>query len=176
MSGYRNINQLFGELNAASVEELGKSEGLRLARRQHGLSQVELADILRISQSNISRWENGYEAIPYRMSLAMAEVFAQSKERVNPYFSSLMDADWRISIMQFEKTGFLLNSRIMHLSKNLSNYFNIPETESYRELASNLFDPTWRPAIYGSQIDPNRVSIEFERDCIRLADRPGPSS
>ncbi|MEM7564996.1 MAG: helix-turn-helix transcriptional regulator, partial [Pseudomonadota bacterium] len=145
MSGYKELNQNLGYLSGASIEELSRSEGLRLARRQHGLSQVELADILRISQSNISRWENGYEAIPERMSIALAEIFAQSKERVNPYLRRLLEADWRISVLQFERNGFLLDSRILHLSKNLATYFNIAEDEWHRTLASNLFDPTWRP-------------------------------
>lgn len=176
MSGYKELNQNLRQFDAASVEELSRSEGLRLARRQHGLSQVELADILRISQSNISRWENGYEAIPERMSIAMAEIFTQSRERVNPYLRRLLDADWRISVLQFERNGFLLDSRILHLSKNLATYFNIPEEQYYRTLASELFDPKWRPAVYGSQIDPNRVAIEFERDCVRLSEGSGPRS
>ena len=110
------------------------------------------------------------------MSIAMAEIFTQSRERVNPYLRRLLDADWRISVLQFERNGFLLDSRIIHLSKNLATYFNIAEEESYRTLASNLFDPTWRPAIYGSQVDPNRVAIEFERDCVRLTNGRGPRS
>ena len=174
MSGYRHLNQNLGQFDSFSVDDLSRSEGLRLARRQHGLSQVELADILRISQSNISRWENGYESIPERMSIALAQVFAQSKERVNPYLKRMMETDWRISLLQFERNGFLIDSRILHLSKNLATYFNIPEEQSYRTLASQLFDPTWRPAVYGSRVDPHRVAIEFERDCVRLTRGNGP--
>ena len=159
-----------------SLEELRRPDGLRLARRRHGLSQVELADLLKISQSNISRWENGYESIPWRMSVAMAEIFKISRERSSPYLRRLAEVDWRVSVLQFEKNGFLLDSRILHLSKNLAAFFDIHETESHGALSSNLFDPTWRPAVYGSQHDPNRISIEFERDCVSLSRRRGQAS
>ena len=37
---------------------------LKKIRRKLGFSQIDLADLLKVSQSNISRWENGYEEIP----------------------------------------------------------------------------------------------------------------
>jgi transcriptional regulator with XRE-family HTH domain len=176
MSTHTRNDHHLGTLHVTNVEELSTAEGLRFARRQHGLSQVDLADLLRISQSNISRWENGYESIPRRMSIAMVDVFSQSKERVHPFLRRLVQSDWRISILQFEKNGFLLDSRILHLSKNLSHYFNISDDESNRALSSHLFDPTWRPAIYGSRQDDSRVAIEFERDCVPLTERSAPRS
>ncbi|MEP1207404.1 MAG: helix-turn-helix transcriptional regulator [Rhizobiaceae bacterium] len=158
------------EEKIVSVAKLKTADGLRRARRQRGLSQVELADLLRLSQSNISRWENGYEPIPHRVSLLLAELLSGERGRLHPYLRHLAETDWRISIFQLEKSGFFVDSRWLHLGENMTRYFDIPYEQSHMSLSSQFFDPSWRTSIYGSAPDEHLVAIEFERDCIRIDD------
>ena len=167
MAGANSMIKASGE-RAASVTELKTAEGLRRARRQQGLSQVELADLLRISQSNISRWENGYESIPHRISLMLADILSGNRGRVHPFLRRLADEDQRISILQAERTGFYTDDRWLHLGENLARYFNIPSDESYMNLSSRFFEPQWRAKVFGSLPNDQLVSIEFERDCVRI--------
>lgn len=49
----------------------GAPERLRRWRAQWGLSQSQLAALLRVHTSSISRWENGRRRIPYHLWIAL---------------------------------------------------------------------------------------------------------
>lgn len=150
-----------------SQDVLGTPEGLRSARRKQGLSQVDLADMLRISQSNISRWENGYEGIPARMARELATLLSDQRGALHPYIKQLAKRDDRISILQFERVGFFIDSRWLHFSKLLSEFFDLPQEQAFMSLSSHYFDAKWRPVVYGSGFSNSQVAIDFERDCVR---------
>lgn len=153
-----------------AVAELKTADGLRQARRQQGLSQVELADLLRISQSNISRWENGYEAIPHRVVLRLVEILSAVRGQVHPFLQRMAKKDCRVSIFRIEKAGSAVDFRWLHLGGNLARYFNIPEKDAYLSLSSRFFETEWMAQIYGIAPNDQLVSVEFERDCIRTVD------
>lgn len=56
---------------------------LRAARRRLRLSQTELAELLGVSQSQLSRWETGERPIPYAEWLAarLLEIERERKPR-----------------------------------------------------------------------------------------------
>ena len=161
MAGANALMSASGE-KVASVTELKTADGLRKARRQQGLSQVELADLLRISQSNISRWENGYDSIPHRISLILADILSGNRGRVHPFLRRLAEDDQRISILQAENSGFFADARWLHLGGNLARHFDIPSDESYMNLSSRFFKLEWRPKVFGSGSNDQLVAIEFE--------------
>lgn len=48
---------------------------LKELRKKYGISQSELASILNISQSNISRYENGDRKVDYKTLIKIADYF-----------------------------------------------------------------------------------------------------
>jgi transcriptional regulator with XRE-family HTH domain len=55
-----------------------KISNIRNARLRNGLSQVKLADALRVHDRTLSRWENGDQQIPAWALLKMKDVLGES--------------------------------------------------------------------------------------------------
>ena len=69
---YTSIDDLFGNLTKKSGEPGVLLKGLRY---REGLSQIEFAKLLNISQTNLSAMENGRRAIGKVLAKRIAELF-----------------------------------------------------------------------------------------------------
>ncbi len=145
---------------------LAKANGLKTIRRQLGLSQIDLADLLKVSQSNISRWENGYEQFPLRMRNALLNAMSNQKGELNPILKRMVKTDPSLSLFQPEQSAGHVDSRWLHYSPRLAHYFQLQESEISMARSSQFFDPFWRPHIHNAGLLEDRVMIQFERDYI----------
>ena len=59
----------------AESDTLFAGRALKQTRRERGLSQCDLADLIGVSQGRISAWENGRDDIPYKVRLKLIDVF-----------------------------------------------------------------------------------------------------
>jgi transcriptional regulator with XRE-family HTH domain len=55
-------------------------EDLKLWRKERGITQVELARMLRTYQVTIARWETGARKVPFLLPLALEALENQMKE------------------------------------------------------------------------------------------------
>ena len=58
-------------MTAAATPALRTPEGVRAWRKERGLSQIELAELLEVVPLTVLRWENGQVAIPRTVELAL---------------------------------------------------------------------------------------------------------
>jgi transcriptional regulator with XRE-family HTH domain len=56
---------------ATTPAGLRTPEGVRAWRKERGLSQIELAELLEVVPLTVLRWENGQVAIPRTVELAL---------------------------------------------------------------------------------------------------------
>jgi len=57
--------------NAAAASSLRTPEGVRAWRKERGLSQIDLAELLEVVPLTVLRWENGQVGIPRTVELAL---------------------------------------------------------------------------------------------------------
>lgn len=57
--------------SATAASSLRTPEGVRAWRKERGLSQIELAELLEVVPLTVLRWENGQVAIPRTVELAL---------------------------------------------------------------------------------------------------------
>jgi len=149
-----------------SSAKLHAARELRAVRRRRGFSQAELSDLLGVSQSNVSRWENGYEEMPDHLKLFMNKLFAEPKEPLAPLVRQMIARDRRISVFWPEKNKPFVDSRWLHLSPILAAYFDIPKTEAHMALSSRFLVPDWQLAVHTGERRGEWSMIEFECDCM----------
>ena len=70
---------------------------LRMVRRHRGLNQTELADLLGVTQPNVSRWEAGFEETPQRIRRMLKEILFTRHDQLGNYFMRLAKSDSQIS-------------------------------------------------------------------------------
>jgi transcriptional regulator with XRE-family HTH domain len=65
---------------ATTPAVLRTPEGVRAWRKERGLSQIELAELLEVVPLTVLRWENGQVAIPRTVELALRYLDATTEE------------------------------------------------------------------------------------------------
>jgi DNA-binding transcriptional regulator YiaG len=155
------------ELSPAQYLNTGR--GLKGLRRQRGMSQIDVADVLNVSQSNVSRWESGREPIPHQKKLVLQGLLCELKEELSPSLKRLVGRDPDVSVFLSKNVKKHLDFRWLHLGADLAGYFGISESVVRTKRSADVFDPSWRSCIYNIEGIGDSVLVEFERDCVGIS-------
>ncbi|MEP0944724.1 MAG: helix-turn-helix transcriptional regulator [Rhizobiaceae bacterium] len=79
---------------------------LRKLRRSRGLNQAQLAELLGVTQPNISRWEAGFERTPVRLKDKLRDILTGHNRHAGDYYYRVADSD--PSLTAFEVKQFSL--------------------------------------------------------------------
>lgn len=71
------------------------NDWLREKRKEKGLTQIEIANVLGVSQSVVNRWENGKIEIPNQFLAKLTDIFGVSKEEPFLILSKQFSFDWK---------------------------------------------------------------------------------
>ncbi len=116
-----------------------KGHNLRMVRRKRGLSQTELADLLGVTQPNVSRWEAGFEETPQRIRRLLKDILFTRNDQLRNYFMRLAQSDSQISVIQLNRYSLPIAKLADYVLKMLpaeeQNYVG----EDYRR----IFDTDW---------------------------------
>ena len=105
---------------------MANGKALKQARRQHDLSQIDLAEYISVSQSRVSAWENGYDEIPYKHRLKLIDLLSNRRGRFDPFIEHMI------------RTGpyLVINGapdfKHLHVGSQLESRFFEPDSEPSR--------------------------------------------
>jgi transcriptional regulator with XRE-family HTH domain len=152
--------QCSGNLSDIDPEKLFNGHSLRLLRRSLGMSQVELSDLLGVTQPNISRWEAGSEKTPARMSAQIREVMFVEKLDPSEHLVRLARSDPDITITYLNQYSLpivqLSRYEAGMLSKNPSEYIG----KDYLR----VFRTEWFDEIFQNQSLANYAQVNVHHD------------
>ena len=101
----------------AESKTLFAGRSLKQTRRQRGLSQCDLADLIGVSQGRISAWENGRDDIPYKVRLKLIDVFSNKRGLLDRFVRKLIDTDPYVSVFEPVTTDGLADLSYLHLAQ-----------------------------------------------------------
>ena len=101
----------------AESKPLFAGRALKQTRRERGLSQCDLADLIGVSQGRISAWENGRDDIPYKVRLKLIYVFSNKRGVLDRFVRKLIDTDPYVSVFEPVTTDGLADLSYLHLAQ-----------------------------------------------------------
>ncbi len=140
---------------------------LRDARRQRGLTQIELADLVGVTQSYVSRWEGGYEPPSLRAKQQLTKILLNRRHVLNPLIENMVKHDPSTSV-------FNARGKFLHVAPVVSKYFRIDASDLVSEEYCRVFEADWRAELYGDMGVSDKILIECEHDVVgigQLGDR-----
>jgi len=129
---------------------------LRELRRGFGLSQLQLADLMRTTQSTISRWERGMEHIDESKRLELIDLFSNRTKRLDPIVKHLIRKNPNITVFGFDYDCLEVASLV---SQNLKVGASEMVGNNYR----SMVDTEWFTSVYGDTPLEERIYFEYER-------------
>lgn len=167
----RNLHDRFDPVDCStnakcdwdSIEQV-TALALRDARRQRGLSQNDLAELLGVSQSRISAWERGYDPIPRRARLRLIDIMLNKRGVLDVLIKRLIEGDPRVAVHLPIYTDGLSDFLWLHVSPLPELERVAPVAEFIGRRVSDYFDLGWCQENCLKQPRRENVLIDIERD------------
>lgn len=133
------------------------ANALRAARRQRGISQVQLADVLGVHQSNITRWERGKEAIPRARRLELIDILENRRGVITPFLLRLLGTSGNYAVQSRDSMTMFKDA------ENILTAFRLNRSDVDGRHVGRVFDGEWKytePKFQPMQT----ISAVYERD------------
>lgn len=137
---------------------------LKQARRQRGLSQGDLADLIGVSQSRISAWENEYDEVPYKARLRLIDVLSNKRGVLDRIIRNLIDNDPYVTVYEPVLTDGMPDMTYLHLAKYPQFAFRDPVTSIGQRVSQHFKPNIWRDNRL--VVSRQKFMVDVERDVI----------
>ena len=141
---------------------------LRQARRQRGLSQTDLAELVGVSQSRISAWENNYDEVPYKFRRRLIDVLSNKGGVLDRLIRNLVANDPCVTVYERVTTDGLRDLKYLHIGGHPRFLFRDPDSEVGQRL-SHHFEPVLLRQPNSILVEHEKLMVDFERDIVTSA-------
>lgn len=151
-------------IKSSQSEAFLDGAAVKQARRQRGLSQGDLADLIGVSQSRISAWENGHDEVPYKARLKLIDVLSNKRGVLDRIIRNLIGNDPYVTVYDPVLTDGLPDMKYLHLAKYPSFAFRDPVTSIGQRVSQHF-----QPNIWGDSrlvVNREKLMVDAERDVI----------
>ena len=128
---------------------------LRSLRRQYGLTQVQLAELVGQNQSTISRWESGREEIKPSLQLELLDLFSNRGGKLDPLVKRLFERANNL-------TAFDFNLKCLACADLPITAAKMEKSEVLGRDYSELCKSEWFSFVYGDVPIEERLYFEYE--------------
>lgn len=128
-------------------------------RRRFGLSQARLAELLRVGQATVSRWERGIEPIGERLQFEILDLFSNRHGD--------LDGIIRAALRRHRSTCvFDSNHTCLHVSQFLADFGGYSPAEMIGRNYKHVAETEWFSEIYGEFGTEQRIYTEFDHQYV----------
>ena len=163
LSGSFDYNHA-GQVEATELDNCPSGKALREARRLRGLSQVELAQLLDISQSRVSAWERGYDDVPGRLRHRLIDIMSNRSGVLDPLLKKLVKIDPQLAIYEPAVSDGLADFRWLHMATFPQMAFLANRSQFIGRRISEFFNIKWCSEVQPDGPFAGHLMIDVERD------------
>ena len=124
-------------------------------RRRFGLTQIQLADVMSVTQSTVSRWERGLEPIRHSKRLELLDLFSNRNGKLDPLVKQLAAQANNLTAFDFDLNCFTT-------AQFLNSAARLNTSDVVGKNYSQLCESEWFSTIYGDVPLDERVFFEYE--------------
>ena len=135
---------------------------LRQLRRSRGLSQIELAELLGVTQPNISRWEAGYEPTPLRIRGRLKDILTGHKQNAAGFFSRVARFDPNLSAHDVKPFSL----PIIKLSQPVANMLPEPAENYIGKDFRRIFKSDWLDDLFQGRPLSDYALVHLNHDLV----------
>lgn len=151
-----------GELLKPGSSNQLNGRKLRQLRRSRGLSQVELAELLGVTQPNVSRWEAGFEKTPARILGRMKDILTGQKQNAASFFSRIASFDPTLSAYDVKPFSI----PIIKLSHNTASMLSNPPSSYVGKDFRRVFKSEWLDDLFQGRPMSDFALIHLNHDLV----------
>ena len=157
-----NLHVYPGYVSDHSAETRFMGRNLRLVRRSRGLTQVQLADLLGVTQPVISHWESGIDEVPSKYHGKMADIFANKKGRLDRIIKLSVANDPYLSVFSIIGKA----TRLLHLGDHACNFHKVDKSALLGRDVNQHCESSWQQQIFGERDIDDVVVCSYNRDMV----------
>jgi DNA-binding transcriptional regulator YiaG len=147
-----------------NAEACPSGAALRELRRHRGLSQTDLAQLLRISQSRVSAWERGHDEVPRRLRRQLIDIMCNKKGVLDPLIRNMIKNDPHLSVHKPVMTDGFLDFKFLHIAPYPCIDFLEPVSQFIDQRVSHYFDLGWCKQTHPGRPMRDKLMFDVERD------------
>lgn len=158
----KHLHEFDTDLAKADRSETFNGLQLRKLRRSRGLNQVQLAELLGVTQPNISRWEAGFEPTPLRLRERLKDILTGHNRNAGEYFCRVAKTDPSLSAFeckQFSLPIIELSNEMAHLLPKAANAY---VGKDFRR----VFDTEWLDDLFDDRPLTDFALIHINHDLV----------
>lgn len=133
---------------------------LKQIRKQYGLSQTHVAELLGVNQTTVARWESGQMALTHQRRCELIDLFMNKRGRIDRVVEQVIKGHPHVSV-------FDASDRFLYTSEQLAREAKQNRSDIIGRRHEDFDDSSWRNEIYGDIPDHERLFIEFTFDLSR---------
>lgn len=158
----RHLHEFDTELASAESSESFSGLQLRKLRRSRGLNQAQLAELLGVTQPNISRWEAGFEPTPLRLRERLKDILTGHNRNAGEFFCRTAKSD--PSLSAFECKQFSLP--IIDLSAGMAQLLPRPADTYVGKDFRRVFKTEWLDDLFDDRPLTDFALIHINHDLV----------
>ena len=135
---------------------------LRQLRRSRGLSQVELAELLGVTQPNISRWEAGFEQTPLRIRGRLKDILTGHKQNAAGFYSRVARFDPNLAAYDVKPFSI----PIIKLSQPVANMLSEPAENYIGKDFRRIFKSDWLDDLFQGRPLSDYALVHLNHDLV----------
>lgn len=132
---------------------------LRDLRRQYGITQKCLADMLGVKQATVSRWERKVEEIIPSRRRQLVDLFSNRQGRFDPMIRGLIGRLPFVAVFDNAR-------RLTHVTKPLAQFNRLDPLDVVGRASADLIDLEWEQRVFGGEPTENIMMADHVHDLV----------
>ena len=163
-----HLHELGIDMSEVDQTDLFNGLQLRMLRRSRGLNQTQLAELLGVTQPNVSRWEAGFERTPARLQGKLKDILTGHNGHAGEYFYRVAHSDPSLTAHEIKQFSL----PIVKLSEGAASMLSKKPADYIGKDFRRVFKTDWLDDLFQSRPLTDFALVHLNHDLIPEEENP----